>query len=90
MVSMPDLIDLSLRQAIALLESRGLFLGNITYQPGSFQNAVIDQIYRGQSISSGEKIRRGSYVNLVVSGTEQSNQQEEEDDDDEEDFLDEI
>jgi beta-lactam-binding protein with PASTA domain len=88
MVSMPDLIDLSLRNATALLESRGLFLGSITYQPGSFQNAVIDQIYRGQSISWGEKIRRGSYINLVVSGTEQSNQEDDEEDEDEE-FLDE-
>ena len=71
MVVMPNLVDLSLRQATALLQSRGLFVGNITYQPGSFQNAVLDQTFRGRHISHGEKVRKGSYINLVVSGTEQ-------------------
>jgi beta-lactam-binding protein with PASTA domain len=76
MVVMPNLIDLSLRQATAMLESRGLFVGTIIYKPDHFQNAVIDQLYRGIHISFGEKVRKGSYINLVVSGTERSNRED--------------
>ncbi|MDR0438559.1 MAG: PASTA domain-containing protein [Bacteroidales bacterium] len=76
MVVMPNLIDLSLRQATSLLESRGLFVGTITYQSGYFQNAVFDQIYRGQHIPPGENVRKGTYINLIVSGTGRSSQEE--------------
>ena len=72
MVTMPNLVDLSLRQATSLLQSMGLFVGTVTYRPDlPFQNAVIDQKFRGQHIPPGERIRRGSYINLVVSGTYQ-------------------
>ena len=82
MVRMPNLIDLSLRQATSLLQAAGLHVGTITYQLDyHFQNAVIDQIYRGQHISPGENIRRGSYINLIVSGTQQSNLIEEDEED---------
>ncbi len=71
MVKVPNLVDLSLRQATSTLQSAGLFVGTVTYQPGAFQNAVLEQTYRGQEISPGEKVRKGSYINLVVSGSEQ-------------------
>jgi beta-lactam-binding protein with PASTA domain len=76
MVLMPNLIDLSLRQATALLQSKGLSVGRITYQPDFSQNAVIAQMYHGKNIIPNEKIRRGSHINLVVSGSRQSNQGE--------------
>jgi beta-lactam-binding protein with PASTA domain len=79
MVVMPDLIDLSLRQATALLQSAGLQLGTVSYQPGSFQNAVLAQTYHGQSILVGEKIRRNSSINLLVSGSPQDGSQNESD-----------
>ena len=71
MVVMPNLIDLSLRQATALLESRGLFAGTITYRPDRFQNVVLNQTHRGLRIRSGERVRKGSYIDLIVSGREQ-------------------
>ena len=67
MVAVPNMIDLSLRQATALLESRGLSVGTITYRPDRFHNVVLDQTYRGLRIAPGEKVRKGSYINLVVS-----------------------
>ena len=70
MVRMPNLIDLSLRQATSLLQGAGLRVGTVTYRRDhQFQNAVLDQTYRGKRIHPGENIRRGSYVNLIVSGT---------------------
>jgi len=82
MARMPNLIDLSLRQATSLLQAAGLHVGTITYRRDyHFQNAVIDQIYRGQHISPGENVRRGSYINLIVSGTQQSSFIEEDEED---------
>jgi len=71
MIAMPNLVDLSLRQATALLQSKGLFVGSVTYRPGYFQNAVLDQLYRGQHISPGDRVRKGAIINLIVSGTKQ-------------------
>jgi beta-lactam-binding protein with PASTA domain len=76
MVGVPNLVDLSLRQATALLQSVGLRLGNVTYQPGYFQNAVIDQRYRGFEILPGERLQKGSRIDLIVSGSEQSNERD--------------
>ena len=71
MVRMPNLIDLSLRQATSLLQGAGLHVGTVTYRRDhEFQNAVLEQRYRGQRIAPGENVRRGSYINLVVSGTQ--------------------
>ena len=67
MVTMPDLTDLSLRQATALLESMGLFVGSVTHKPDFSNNAVLDQLYRGQHIAQGTKLRRGERIQLVVS-----------------------
>ncbi|MCL2026989.1 MAG: PASTA domain-containing protein [Bacteroidales bacterium] len=69
MAKMPNLIDLSLRQATALLEAAGLYVGTVKYEPSRFQNAVLDQTYHGKRIYPGEKVRRGSYINLLVSGS---------------------
>jgi len=69
MVRMPNLVDLSLRQATSQLQALGLNVGTITYRwDMEFQGAVMEQTYRGMRISPGESIRRGSIVDLVVSG----------------------
>jgi len=69
MVRMPNLIDLSLRQATSQLQTLGLRVGTITYRwDMEFQGAVMEQRYRGMQINPGENIRRGSSVDLVISG----------------------
>jgi len=80
MIAMPNLVDLSLRQATALLQSKGLFVGSVTYRPGYFQNAVLDQLYRGKHISPGDRVRKGAIINLIVSGTKQHIPTDDEDD----------
>ena len=45
-VSMPNLIDSSLRNAHILLQSQGLLLGKVKYTPDIAQNAVLEQIGR--------------------------------------------
>jgi beta-lactam-binding protein with PASTA domain len=65
-VKMPNLKDVSLRQATAILTSCGLKLGKLTYIPDIAQNAVLKQIYKGQTIAAGTFIPRGSTIDLVL------------------------
>jgi len=69
MVAMPNLVDRSLRTATSQLQALGLDVGRVTYRRDlGFQGAVLDQLFEGRSIRPGENIRRGSRVDLVVSG----------------------
>ena len=66
MVAMPDLIDLSLRQASKVLESSGLELGQRRYKPDLSINFVIEQIYKGKEIDPGDSIQKGSVIDLIL------------------------
>jgi beta-lactam-binding protein with PASTA domain len=61
-VVVPELTDLSLRNAEIQLASHGLERGYVEYASSRFQNTVL-----GQSIPAGSTVRRGTPVNLVVS-----------------------
>lgn len=65
-VSMPDLVDLSLRQATAILQSYGLKLGGISQVPDIANNAVLRQLFHGRSIAKGKLLTKGSTIDLVV------------------------
>ncbi|MCS6982015.1 MAG: PASTA domain-containing protein [Flavobacteriales bacterium] len=64
LVPMPDLRDLSKREAIAILETRGLKVGKIYTKPGF--GAVLDQLFRGMSVPPGMKVRKGLEIDLVI------------------------
>jgi eukaryotic-like serine/threonine-protein kinase len=66
MVAMPNLIDLSLRQASKVLESSGLEMGQRTYKPDLSINFVIEQHHRGRNINSGDSIQKGSVIDIVI------------------------
>ncbi len=63
---MPNLKNLSLRQAIGLLESAGLDVEQLDYRSSPFRNAVIDQYYNGQPIAEGTELVKGSKILLRV------------------------
>ncbi|MDQ3192688.1 MAG: PASTA domain-containing protein [Bacteroidota bacterium] len=65
-VQMPNLVDFSLRQAITIIESAGLVVGNLKYVPDIAHNAVLSQEINGQKIEPGETIVRGSVIDLVL------------------------
>ncbi len=66
MVKMPKVIDESLRQAEAILESNGLSLGRLYYKPDYAKNYVLEQQYKGNDILPGESLPKGSVVDLVL------------------------
>lgn len=66
MVAMPNLVDLSLRQAEALIESSGLEIGLLRYKPDLSINVVLDQLYNGIKIPPGDSLQKGSVVDLLL------------------------
>ena len=65
-VAMPNLIDLSQRQAVAMLETYGLKTAPFEYSLSDYKNAVLDQKYRGAHIEPGLMINKGSLITLVL------------------------
>ncbi len=65
-VSMPDLLDLSLRQAIGKLKGYGLVPGKLTYAPSFDRNAVLSQLYMGKNIPADTLILKGSTIDLIL------------------------
>lgn len=65
-VEMPNLKNLSLRQAIGTLESKGLEIEWLQFENYFAKNAIIDQLYQGSSIEPGTIINKGSGIVLRV------------------------
>jgi len=65
-VSMPDLVDLTFRQARAKLESFGLKVGRISYEPDIAINVVLAQRTRGRNLAPGDSVAKGAAVDLVL------------------------
>ncbi|MBO4587357.1 MAG: PASTA domain-containing protein [Bacteroidales bacterium] len=65
-VLMPDLVDMSLRQAVSQLMSEGLTIGKLTFVESEDRNAILAQKIKGHTVAPGQKISRGSVVDLTV------------------------
>ena len=65
-VKMPNLIDLTLRQAISMLETYGLKVGKLSYIPDIAENSVLKQNFNGKAISPDVIIDKGSKIDLVL------------------------
>src|ERR1700739_4047090 len=65
-IEMPKLVDRSLRQAIAMIESYGLKAGEPKFVADACKNCVIKQFYKGKEIAAGTNIKKGSRIDLWV------------------------
>jgi beta-lactam-binding protein with PASTA domain len=65
-VTMPNLIDLTLRQSISLLQTYGLEINQLKYVDDIARNAVLQQLINGKVVEPGEKIFKGTRVDLVL------------------------
>ena len=66
LIPMPQLTDISYRQATNLIESTGLIAGKIEYKQSEFLDLVLEQKVRGRTVRVGEMIPKGSIVDLVL------------------------
>ena len=65
-VHLPNLIDVSQRQAEAILGSYGLKAGTITYKADLAKNAVLEMSMNGKPLKPGDEIPKGSTIDFVL------------------------
>lgn len=65
-VTMPDLVGLSMRQAMAELQSRGLVLGKLVYVEDLATNNVLRQLRGNREIEPGRTVETETVIDLVV------------------------
>lgn len=73
-ISLPDVIDMSQRLAVAKLESYGLKIGRLDYIPSECLNCVVKMSIKGKPVFPDDLIAKGSTINLTL-GSGTSNEQ---------------
>lgn len=73
MVTLPQLTDISFRQAQVLIENSGLQIGNISYRPSEYDNLVLNVQIDSVNIKTGKQLAKGTRVDLIV-GRQHGNQ----------------
>ncbi|GGC85233.1 PASTA domain-containing protein [Flavobacterium lutivivi] len=66
MVSLPDLVEKTYRQAVPTLEAVGLKAGEITYKPYLGKDMVLEMRMNGRKLKAGEKVLKSSKIDLVL------------------------
>jgi len=66
MISMPQMVGLSIRQARLALQNAGLLLGDISYRPDYAADNVLQQLHGDSVINEGSEIRKGEVIDLVL------------------------
>lgn len=69
-VEMPNFAGFSVKSAELYLQSLGLKMGEISYEPDIARNAVLKQLYNGQPIAPGTRIPIGSVISFVLGSGE--------------------
>lgn len=66
MVSVPDLIEKTYRQAVPTLEAVGLLEGTITYKPYLGKDMVLEMRMNGKKLKAGDKVLKSSKIDLIL------------------------
>ncbi|NLO71444.1 MAG: PASTA domain-containing protein [Porphyromonadaceae bacterium] len=65
-IVLPELRDLSLRQAQAMVKSLGINVGKVEYAPSEYRNLILDVKFNGQSLITGSSVPEGGSITLVA------------------------
>lgn len=65
-VTIPDLIEKTLRQAEPTLAAIGLEVGKITYKPYLGKDMVLEMHSNGKRLKPGDKVKKASVIDLVL------------------------
>jgi beta-lactam-binding protein with PASTA domain len=65
-VVLPEIDDVSYRQADAMLQSVGLSVASVVYAPSDYKDLVISVKFHGNTVYPGTRIPEGSALILVV------------------------
>lgn len=66
MAAVPNLVGLSLRQALATITTAGFETGKLSYTPDISVDFVLKQMHNGAEVAPGETIQKGSVIDLVL------------------------
>ena len=66
LVQMPNLVDASVRQALAIIESHGLKAVRKDFRPDPCVNCVLAQMMKGKKVEPGAMIPKGSVIDLIL------------------------
>ena len=66
MLDMPQLVNLSKRQAISVLDIIGIKVKEMRYRPDPCVDCVVAQLYEERPIAAETRIRRGEFITLVL------------------------
>jgi len=66
LVEMTNLVGYSFRNAEMTLKVMNLKVGDTTFKPDFAKNSVLEQLYNGEPIKPGTKIRMGSKISFVL------------------------
>ncbi len=69
-ISLPNVIDMSLRQTITVLETSGFQISAVTYKPSDYKDLVLGVYYKDQEVPAGTMMLEGSAVELYVGNGE--------------------
>lgn len=70
MVALPEVMDISVRQATTLLEASGFRIARIIKKPSEYQDLVLGAYQRGKQILPGDMLLAGSAIELAVGEVE--------------------
>jgi len=65
-VSVPDLVEKTLRQAEPTLKALGLQVGKINYQPYLAKDMVLEMKFNGKILKPGDKLPKTSAIDLTL------------------------
>lgn len=65
-VILPELRDLSLRQAQTTISTLGLTIKEIIYEPSTYKNILLDIRHNDQTLEAGARLEEGDAITLVV------------------------
>lgn len=68
-VPVPEVRDLSCRQAEAILRTLSIKVGEVIRKPAEYQDLVLDLLYKGEALEAGTRIEEDSQVTLVIGET---------------------
>ncbi len=66
MVEMPNLVGYSFRNAEMVLKNMNIRISDTIYKPDFAKNSVLEQLYNGNIVAPGTKLRMGSSISLVL------------------------
>ena len=65
-VTVPDLVEKTLRQAEPTLQALGLQVGKITYEPYLAKDMVLEMKFKGKTLKPGDKLPKTSAIDLTL------------------------